>query len=435
MASTNLALKKVAKASAIEKAGFEASAAVDGNPATRWSSAFQANQWITIDLGISQIINCVHLTWEAAYAKSYSIQVSLDEKTWSTVYTTSAGKGGTEKIGFKPVSARYVRMQGIKPARYGYSMYDFSVFNELITDSIFAPTSFWYQPIPANAPLDPNSANLTANLTQQIKTHYNNVILNTTSYASPVYIAEANIPTVAVKFWDCQGKGYTPTGINEQWSAVPIPSFAAPATGTDAEMTIYQPSTDTLWEFWQTKHSNGVWQACWGGRLQNVSKNNGTWPGGFGTTATGLPFLGGQISAEELQRGEICHAIGISLVDVEAHWRISWPAQRSDGYNPNGAPNRIAEGQRFRLDPTIDVNKLNIHPVAKTIARAAQKYGFIVWDKAGSVSLRAWNPKGYTLAGKPDPYSSLFNGTANYALLNGFPWDKLQFLPINYGKV
>jgi hypothetical protein len=435
MTSTNLALWQPAKASAIEKTGLEASAAVDGNPATRWSSAFQSNQWIDIDLGKAQIINTVSLTWEAAYAKAYSIQVSLDEKTWTTVYSTTTGVGGTEKITFEPVNARYVRMQGVKPARYSYSLYDFSVHNSLVTDSVFAADSFWYHQIPADAPIDPNSANLTLNLTQQIKTYYNNVILNTTSYASPVYVVPEGVPTVPVKFWDCQGKGYTPAGILDQWAAVPIPSYAQPATGTDAEMTIYQPSTDTLWEFWQTKVVNGVWQACWGGRLQNASKNNGTWPSGFGTTATGLPFLGGQISAEELQRGEICHAIGISLVDVETYWKYSWPAQRSDGYNPTSAANRIAEGQRFRLDPTVNVDALKIHPVAKTIAKAAQKYGFIVWDKAGSVSLRAWNPKGYTLAGKVDPYAALFNGTANYALLNGFPWDKLQFLPMNYGKV
>jgi hypothetical protein len=147
-----------------------------------------------------------------------------------------------------------------------------------------------------------------------------------------------------------------------------------------------------------------------------------------------LPFLGGQITAEELQRGEIRHAIGISLVDVERSGLFSWPANRSDGYNPDNAPNRIAEGQRFRLDPTINVDALNLHPVAKVVAKAAQKYGFVVWDKAGSISLRAQNPKSYTALGNPDPYPELFNGKPAYSILNGFPWNRLQFLPMNYGK-
>jgi hypothetical protein len=28
----------------------------------------------------------------------------------------------------------------------------------------------------------------------------------------------------------------------------------------------------------------------------------------------------------------------------------------------------------------------------------------------------------------------LFQGNASYAVLEGFPWDRLQVLPFNYGK-
>ena len=75
-----------------------------------------------------------------------------------------------------------------------------------------------------------------------------------------------------------------------------------------------------------------------------------------------------------------------------------------------------------------------MHSVGKIIARAAQTYGFVVWDKAGAISLRAQNPLSYTALGKPDPYVGLFAGTRSYAILNGFPWDRLQFLPMDYGK-
>lgn len=303
-----------------------------------------------------------------------------------------------------------------------------------MTDAIFSPNSFWYQQIPANAPLHANSANYVNEFIRQRNTYYGNVTINTTSYASPVYVADASTPTVTVSFWDCQNKGYADQGLVAQWSAVPIPSYAQASDGTDGEMTIYQPSTDTIWEFWQARKVNGQWQACWGGQMKNVSSSMGQWAYPYGTTATGLPFIGGQITAEELQRGEIRHAIGISLVDLE-NWNVfSWPANRSDGSNPTNAPNRIPEGTRMRLDPSINVDALNIHPVAKTIAKAAQKYGFVVWDKAGALSLRAQNPKSYTAMGKADPYVALFNGTPQYQVLNGFPWDRLQFLPKDYGK-
>ena len=82
----------------------------------------------------------------------------------------------------------------------------------------------------------------------------------------------------------------------------------------------------------------------------------------------------------------------------------------------------------------MNVDALNITPTAKIIAKAAQTYGFVVWDTAGSISLRFENPLPYTLRGKPDPYTAIFNGVPPYALLNGIPWDRLQFLPVDYGK-
>lgn len=440
--TANLAFGKATSASSVESASFLPAGAVDERLATRWSSARSDAQWMQVDLGSTQTINSVVLTWEAAYAKAYAIQTSLDNANWKTVYSTTSGAGGTETIRFAATSARYVRMAGQQRAtQWGYSLYEFRVYNDgsgstnaLPTDAIFAPTSFWYTPIPASAPLHPNSAGFTADFQRQIHTYYGNVTINTTSYASPVYTAPAGTPTQQVKFWDCQNKGFADPGLVQQWAAVPVPSAAAPSSGTDGEMSVYQPSTDTIWEFWQTRGSSGQWQACWGGRMQNASKSQGIWPNSYGTTATGLPFLGGQITAEELQRGEIRHAIGIALVDLEQSGIFSWPANRSDGYNPNHAANRIPEGLRFRLDPNVNVGALNIHPVAKIIAKAAQKYGFVVWDKAGAISLRVQNPKSYTQLGKPDPYTALFNGTAQYAILNGFPWDRLQFLPMNYGR-
>jgi hypothetical protein len=302
----------------------------------------------------------------------------------------------------------------------------------LLTDQIFSPTSFWYTPIPTDAPLHPNSENLVKDFLRQKSTYYNTVNINTRKYTSPVYVVGDEVPTVKVTQWDCQKKGMTDKGLAEQWSAVPIPDHAAPSKGTDGEMSIYQPSTDSLWEFWQMRKKDGAWQACWGGRMKNVSRSDGVFPRHYGTTATSLPFIGGQITAEELKRGEIRHAIGLSLVEVE-HFSIrSWPANRSDGWNPDKLPNRIPEGLRLRLDPKVDVESLPLGRAGKIIARAAQKYGFVIWDKSGAIALRAQNAYTYISQGQPDPYPALFEGKPDYAVLQGFPWDKLQFLPMNY---
>jgi hypothetical protein len=269
---------------------------------------------------------------------------------------------------------------------------------------------------------------------RQKKAYYGNVNLNTRAYSSPVYVVGPEVAGKDVTEWDCQKKKFKDKDLAQQWRAVPIPDFAEAAEGSDAEMTIYQPSSDTMWEFWQARKTDDGWQACWGGRMSKVSRSDGVFPKHYGTTGTSLPFIGGQITAEELQRGEIRHVIGIALVDAE-HFSIkSWPAHRSDGYNPQRKPNQIPEGTRFRLNPEVDIDKLKLHPIAKTIARAAQRYGFVVWDKAGAISLRLQNPKSNTAGGGSDPYPALFKGKGSNAILDGIPWDRLQFLPNDYGK-
>jgi hypothetical protein len=299
--------------------------------------------------------------------------------------------------------------------------------------NIFSDNSFWYKEIPTDVTLHENSAGFVTDFLRQKTKYYGNVNINMTSYASPVYYTD-NQKTTTVIEWNCQHKSSTDKSLAEQWANVPIPPYAIPADGTDAEMSIYDLSTDTLWDFWKVRNLQGQWQACWGGRILNASQSDGVFNKYYGATATSLPFIGGQITAEELSAGEIKHVIGISMVDLADRRIFSWPAHRSDGYNPLNAPNRIPEGLRFRLDPRVDVDQLPMHPIGKIIAKAAQKYGFVVWDHAGALSLRAQNPYSYTAKGLPNPYLELFAGTKGYAILNGFPWERLQFLPMNYGQ-
>ena len=70
----------------------------------------------------------------------------------------------------------------------------------LLTDSIFAPTSFWYSVIPVDAPLHANSAGFVADFLRQKQAYYGTVNINTWSYASPVFIADANTPTTKVTY-------------------------------------------------------------------------------------------------------------------------------------------------------------------------------------------------------------------------------------------
>ena len=127
---SDLALGKTAVASSIEAAGFEASKATDGNSATRWASLEgNNNEWIYVDLGSSKSINRVKLNWEAAYGKSYKIQVSSNLTSWTDVYSTTTGNGAIDDITFTPQNGRYVRVQcSARGTTYGYSLFDFEVY-------------------------------------------------------------------------------------------------------------------------------------------------------------------------------------------------------------------------------------------------------------------------------------------------------------------
>ncbi|MFE0460066.1 discoidin domain-containing protein [Kitasatospora sp. NPDC058965] len=119
---------KAATASSTENAGTPASAAVDGDLTTRWSSAFSDPQWIQVDLGATATIDKVVLNWEAAYGKAYQIQTSADGVNWTTVYSTTTGAGGTETLTVSG-TGRYVRMNGTQRGTgYGYSLYEFQVY-------------------------------------------------------------------------------------------------------------------------------------------------------------------------------------------------------------------------------------------------------------------------------------------------------------------
>ncbi len=111
-----------------ERARYSASRALDGDPGTRWSSSFSDPQWIAVDLGARVDIARVRLSWEAAYAKAYQIQVSDDAVRWTTVLDVQEGQGGVE-VRDVDAHGRYLRVLGTRRATpWGYSLRELQVF-------------------------------------------------------------------------------------------------------------------------------------------------------------------------------------------------------------------------------------------------------------------------------------------------------------------
>jgi beta-glucosidase len=125
----DLALDQPTTASSTQDAtDYPAQDATDGDPGTRWSSASSDPQWLEVDLGAQQQICSVGILWETAYASAFQVQVSDDNSTWTTVYSTTTGAGGNQTI---PVSAtaRYLRMYATARAtQFGDSIFEFDAY-------------------------------------------------------------------------------------------------------------------------------------------------------------------------------------------------------------------------------------------------------------------------------------------------------------------
>ncbi len=129
----NIALGKPVAASSVQSSSNPATAVNDGSLSTRWSSAYNDVEWIRIDLQAIYDLTGARIFWEAAAAKNFKIQVSTDDASWTTVFTTVNGDGGTDGFAFAS-PARYIRMYaGDRLTEYGYSIYEFEVFGTLHT--------------------------------------------------------------------------------------------------------------------------------------------------------------------------------------------------------------------------------------------------------------------------------------------------------------
>ena len=305
------------------------------------------------------------------------------------------------------------------------------------THRLFSPTSIWNSPVPASAPVDPSSPRLISALDAEVSRELRLGIgpwIAAAVASTPIYVVSAGQPTVRVQLDD--PTAWWRRSLQKAFDAVPIPPGARPARGSDAHMTIWQPSTNKLWEFFHTRLEADGWHAVWGGAIENVSQSAGyyttySWPGAltaWGASATSLPVSAGLITIAELRAGTINHALSIALPAPRAGV-YAWPAQRTDG---TGGPDTVPEGAHLRLDPNLDLNSLDLPPLTRMIAEAAQRYGIVVRDQThDAISFYAEDPTRY---GDNELYwgrHGFFDDMTPEQLLARFPWNHLEVLKLH----
>jgi hypothetical protein len=238
-----------------------------------------------------------------------------------------------------------------------------------------------------------------------------------------------HIDTPSALYTDASGAAI----VRKRLHSVPIPVRARGASGANRHVVIWQPSTDTIWELWNAHRPerDGCpwgnerirgWHAAWGARIRHASASEGVNRFPTGATASGLPLVGGLIRLDEWRRGRIDHALAFAIPDIQ-RGKFVWPATRTDGRYDGF--NAIPMGTRLRIDPAVDVERLQMSPAGKAIARAAQRYGMVLRDHAdGALTFYGEDP-GPT---GTNPYPQIFRGQSPNVVLRGFPWDRLQVL-------
>jgi hypothetical protein len=300
----------------------------------------------------------------------------------------------------------------------------------------FAPDSVWNRKLPADIPLDPDSTQLVSRFAAMIASErmtWEAPFIDTTHYSVPIYTVPVNEPTVRVKIVNGSKT------LQAAWDEVPLPSNARPAAGTDKQLVVWQPRADRLWEFWHLEQALTGWQAGWGGAMEKVSSNPGAygpeaWPGAkpsWGASASSLSIAGGLITLQDLERGQINHALAMAIPHPRARVFVS-PAQRTDGRSAE--PLSLPEGAHLRLDPHLNLAALHLPRMTLMIADAAQRYGIVVRDTAAVVVFYAQDP---TPTGT-EPYtgaSGYFEGKTPTQLLESFPWSHLQVLRMTLHRI
>lgn len=255
----------------------------------------------------------------------------------------------------------------------------------------FHPQSPWNTPIPEDASTDPFSNAII----MKLKKSAGRLKADHAKWSIPLFVVDAEkTPKVTVWFskkpnplLDSGGRGFV--------EGLPVPDQAWPDPKDDGHMLLIDPNLMISWDF--SKAHRGAdrrWRASridiWdlkGMGVRQPFKGSAWWT--YGARGSGFPLIAGLIRPEEIEAGEIKHALVFaspltrksSIIGQKA--ALCPPASRSDG--TKHGMDTIPMGARMQLDPALDLDSLNLSRQVRVIARAMQRFGMYNGDTTHDV--------------------------------------------------
>jgi hypothetical protein len=235
--------------------------------------------------------------------------------------------------------------------------------------AIFPPDNAINQDI-SHAPVDPNSSRYIASI--GAGGHLHPDFGTNPSYGIPYAVVGPSQRRVPIKF--------TAYGAESDPGPYPIPA-KAPIEGAgeagDRHVLVLQEGKCRLYELYGARRDGRGWDAE-SGAVFNLHSNALRPDGWTSADAAGLPIFPLLVRYEDVRRGQIDHALRVTVASTQKGYIHPATHFASDSANPALPP----MGLRLRLKASFDLRRY--HGESLVILRALKRYGMIVADNGSS---------------------------------------------------
>jgi hypothetical protein len=234
---------------------------------------------------------------------------------------------------------------------------------------VFPPDNAWNTSV-ANAPVHPNSANFIAGIDASGGNGFLHADFGSNpDYGIPYVVVPASQPMVPVNFTDY--------GDESDPGPYPVPLNAPVEAGGDRHVLALQQESCRLYEMYNAWPTEAGWDAS-SAAVWDLRSNALRPEGWTSADAAGLPILPGLARYDEVQAGQIRHALRFTVGATQRGYVHPATHYASSSDDANLPP----MGLRLRLRADYDVSAY--HGDARVILEALKTYGMIVADNGSS---------------------------------------------------
>lgn len=233
----------------------------------------------------------------------------------------------------------------------------------------------------SDAPVHPNSDAYIASILAEGQATLHPDFGSNPDYGIPYVVVAGDQPPVDITF--------TAYGDESDPGPYPIPADAPVEAGGDRHVLVVDATNCRLYELYNSEFNGSGWNAD-SGAVFDLLSNRLRPMGWTSADAAGLPIFPGLARYDEIESGEIRHALRFTASSTQRGYILPAVHFASSDTDPNLPP----MGLRLRLRSDFDLSGYSGHSLV--ILQALQKYGMILadngsdWFISGATDSR-WN--------------------------------------------